>query len=244
MARVWGFNVPEVRAVEVELEGWSGVRVVQLTDLHFGLVTPVKLIEQTVARVNAENADLVVLTGDFVCRGYRFIGLITEVLSKLDGQVIAVLGNHDHWVAADAVARALKRAGVEVLQNEWTAVELQGRSLAVAGMDDSGTDHADPDATVRGLDRPALGLTHNPAAAPELWARGVRGVLSGHTHAGQVHVPRLTRPLHRRLGQPYLDGLYREEAGWVYVSAGIGAGAFPWRVGQPTRREITRLEVL
>ena len=243
MARVWGFNLPEVRAVEVGLEGWSGVRVVQLTDLHFGMVTPAELIAQTVARVNAEGADLVVLTGDFVCRGYRFIGRITEVLSKLDGRVLAVLGNHDHWVAADAVSRALKRAGIEVLQNQWTEVELQGRRLAVAGMDDSGTDHADPDATVRGLDRPALGLTHNPAAAPALWARGIRGVLCGHTHAGQVHLPRVTRPLHRRLGQPYLNGLYREAGGWVYVSAGIGAGAFPWRVGQPTRREITRLEL-
>lgn len=242
MDRVWGFRIPEVKPIAVTLSGWEGVKVVQITDLHFGLVTPRRLLEQTVLRVNAQNADLVVLTGDFVCRGNSYIGQITEVLGALEGRCLAVLGNHDHWVAAGAVRRALERAHIEVLQNQWTEVALRGRALAVAGMDDSVTKNHDPEATVKGLDRPALGLTHSPAAASLLWERGVTGVLSGHTHAGQIHPPKITRPLHRRLGHRYLGGLYEEQAGWVYVSAGIGAGAFPWRLGKPTRREIAQLD--
>jgi predicted MPP superfamily phosphohydrolase len=45
------------------------------------------------------------------------------------------------------------------------------------------------------------------------------------------------------LRQPYVGGYHEEEAGWVYVSPGIGAGAVPWRTGSPTRREVTLLEL-
>jgi predicted MPP superfamily phosphohydrolase len=228
----------------VVLPGWEGLTVCQLTDLHFGLVTPVKLLEAAVTEANATQSDVTVLTGDFVCRGSRHISQITRTLEALRGPVFAVLGNHDHWVAADAVRRALERAGVVVLQNDWTALEVNGRSLAVVGMDDSTTGNDDAELSVKGLDRPALGLTHNPAAAPSLWAAGVRGVLSGHTHAGQVHVKGVTRPLYAKLlGQPYCDGLVCDEAGWVYVSAGVGAGAIPWRGGERAQREVTRLQI-
>ncbi|MEZ4323514.1 MAG: metallophosphoesterase [Myxococcota bacterium] len=244
--RIWGFRAPEVKTVSVRIPGWEGpARVVQLTDLHFGLVTPKRLLDLAVDRANALEPDLVVLTGDFVCRGYRFIGQITNTLARLEAPAVAVLGNHDHWVAADAVRRALERANVEVLQNRWTRVDVRGAPLAVAGMDDSTTRNHDPDATVAGLpDHPVLGLTHNPAAAPLLWERGVRGVLSGHTHAGQFHVKGVTSGLYAKvLGQPFLGGMYEEPGGWVYVSAGLGAGAVPWRTGEPARREVTLLEL-
>lgn len=244
--RVWGFRVPEVKTVAVSIPGWeAGGRVAQLTDLHFGLVTPQALLDAAVERTNAEAPDLVVLTGDFVCRGNSWIGQITETLGRLDAPAVAVLGNHDHFVAADAVRRALERAEVTVLQNAWTTVEVRGERLAVAGMDDSTTHSDDAEATVRGLpEGPVLGLTHNPEAAPKLWERGVRAVLSGHTHAGQFHLGGATRRFYNRvLRQPYVDGMHATDAGWVYVSAGIGAGAVPWRTGAPTRREVTLLDL-
>ena len=244
--RVWGFRAPEIRVISGVLPGWSTpARIVQLTDLHFGLVTPQGLLDAAVASANAQGPDLVVLTGDFVCRGSRYIGQITQTLSALEAPAVAVLGNHDHWVAADAVVRALERAGVAVLQNQWTTVELRGQRLQIAGLDDSTSGHHDIEATVRGLgDGPTLGLTHNPVAAPLLWERGVHGVLSGHTHAGQLHLRGLTRAVYRSvLRQGFVGGMYRTDRGWVYVSAGLGAGAVPWRTGEATRREVTLLEL-
>ncbi len=254
--RVRGFRPPVVKPVDSPLAGLrSDVCVVQLTDLHFGLVTPDALIARAVRDAIAQQPDLVVLTGDFVCRGNRWISRIQRTLRPLADAglpVVAVLGNHDHFVAADAVRRALERSGITVLQNRWTSIAVSGHTLFVAGMDDSTTRSDDADATVRGLPdprtHPVLGLTHNPRAAPKLWAKGIQGVLSGHTHAGQLFVSGLTRPLYRRiLGQPYLDGLCAAETpdgptgAWVYVSAGVGAGAIPWRVGRPADREVTHL---
>lgn len=234
--------MPVVRRHVVPLPGLAApLRVVHLTDLHFGLVTRPDVLRRAVALAAAESPAVVVLTGDYVGRGRRHLGLVTEVLRGLPGRRVAVLGNHDHFVGGELVAAALAAAGVEVLRNAW--VDLG--PLRLVGLDDRLTGHADPDRAVAGLPPgPALGLAHDPHAARLLWARGVRVVLSGHTHGGQVHLPPVTTGLHALVGQRWLAGWHGEGDGRVYVNAGVGSGAFPWRVGAPAQREVASLELV
>lgn len=218
------------------------VALVHLSDLHFGAVTARAIHAHAAALVEAEQPELVVLTGDFVGRSRRHLGAVRDALAALPGRRLAVLGNHDHFVGGDLVARALEEAGVEVLANRW----ITHGELVIVGLDDRLTGHARPDDAVRALpcDRPALGLVHDPAAAELLWARGVRVVLAGHTHGGQVHLPPVTTGWHAVLGQPWLAGWCETERGGVYVNAGVGAGAFPWRIGGPAHREVAALRLV
>jgi predicted MPP superfamily phosphohydrolase len=225
----------------LSIPGWTGrATVAHITDLHFGWVTPTGVLEDAVALVDTLGADVCVLTGDFVGRGARFLPVVTETLAALRTPGVAVLGNHDHYVGASRVSRALERAGIEVLRNRSTRVG----GLEIAGMDDSTTGNHDPVATVAGLKGPALGITHNPSSAPALWARGVPVVLSGHTHGGQVHLRGVTAAFHRALGTRYLAGLYRAPAGVVYVNAGLGSTVFPWRIGRPAHREVALMTLV
>jgi predicted MPP superfamily phosphohydrolase len=240
--RTRGFRDPRLREIRLPVDHLERpLRVVQLSDLHVGMVTPLGLIRRAIELSNEVAPDLVVLTGDFVCRSTRYLTQLSETLSLLRGPRLAVLGNHDHWADGPAVRRALERAAVQVLQNENVA--LRGTGLKVVGMDDSTTSRHDPERAVQGLEGAALGLTHNPSAAPLLWERGVSTVLSGHTHGGQVHVSRVTPMLFERLGQRYVAGLYQEERHRVYVSAGVGSSALPWRGGAPARREVTLIHL-
>lgn len=50
-------------------DAFAGMRVVQISDLHFELYDEAFFLEAVVRRVNALAPDLVVLTGDFVSRG-------------------------------------------------------------------------------------------------------------------------------------------------------------------------------
>jgi len=59
--------------------------------------------------VRAARPDLVVLTGDFVAHSQAYLDDLTELLGMLDVPAFAVLGNHDHWCGADAVARAITK---------------------------------------------------------------------------------------------------------------------------------------
>ena len=57
--------------------------------------------------------------------------------------------------------------------------------LAVVGIDDAVTHHEDIEKACDQLPLPAICLSHDPRAAPALWAKGVGLVLSGHTHGGK-----------------------------------------------------------
>lgn len=242
----WGFARPKPYHAKVFLPDWQGrKRVAHLTDLHFGTVTPMALQRNAVALVNASHPDLTVLTGDFVARGLGHVEQLAAVMSEIRGRKLAVMGNHDWWSGADEVRRALAQADVEVIDNGWTEDGQGEDGLAVVGIDDWTTDHHDVGKACRGLrSRPALALSHNPEAAPELWAAGAGLVLSGHTHGGQFHVKEWTRALYRNLlAVRYLNGFYSEELGQVYVNPGVGSSVVPFRYGLPAQRCVAILDI-
>ncbi len=235
----------------------SHLRIAHLTDQHVGRITPFEVQMAAVEMTNAENPDVVFLTGDFVCHSQLYLDQLTEVMRGFKGPVLAVLGNHDHWSGADEVRCALERGGVEVLQNRNTLLTLRDQKLQVVGLDDAYTGHADRNEAVKGLrkDLPAIALSHIAEEADGLWRHGIPLVLSGHTHGGQVTVARLHElALGMIGGHKYVHGLYgsRDHAnrrdhhqpeGAVYVGAGIGAAVLPFRIGERGKREVTMFEL-
>lgn len=228
------------------------LRVVHLTDLHVGRVTPMAVQRAAVALTNAQKPDLVFITGDFVCHSQDYLDALGEVMSAFAAPVVAVLGNHDYWAGGAEVARALTRAGVEVLHNCNTTLTVGHQRLQVLGLDDAYTGHADREKALKGLNPhlPVVGLSHIAEEADGLWAHGVPLVLSGHTHAGQVTLARLNElALGRLVGHRYVHGLYGARRnggahpGAVYVGAGIGASVMPVRLGERGQREITVFEL-
>jgi predicted MPP superfamily phosphohydrolase len=203
-------------------------------------------LERLVAQVNATHPDLVLLAGDFLV-GHAADGAadraarLTLPLARLQAPlgVVAVLGNHDYWTAPDAVRSALREAGVTILENE----AVQRGPMVVVGIADAFSGHDRPAkalSAARGLNGPRIVLTHSPDLAPRLPA-GLPLVLAGHTHCGQVVAPwigpllsRSPRDHWRRLYNPrYRCGLVRDPGRLVIVTAGVGSGTMPIRLGAP-----------
>jgi predicted MPP superfamily phosphohydrolase len=149
------------------------------------------------------------------------------------------------------VRKALRRAGVEVLDNAHTTITLRGQQLQVVGLDDAYTGHADAQFATKGLrhDLPTIGISHIAEEADRLWELGVPLVFSGHTHAGQVTLARMHELLLGHIvGHKYVHGLYgcrrrHGQKGAVYVGAGIGAAVVPLRLGTRGRREVAVFEL-
>jgi len=227
------------------------VRVAHVTDLHVGRVTPFAIQRQAQALINAEKPDLVLITGDFVCHSQLYLDQLSHLMEGFCAPVVAVLGNHDYWAGAEEVCLTLRRAGVEVLRNQNTTVTVRGQAIQLVGLDDAYTGHASPDKAVAGLrrDLPTLALSHIAEEADQLWRHGIPLVLSGHTHGGQITLARLHEiTLGRIGGHKYLHGLYgsrqaNDNAGAVYVGAGIGAAVMPFRFGERGKREVTIFEL-
>jgi len=224
------------------------LKVGHLTDQHVGRVTPMAAQLHAIDLLNAEQPDVVALTGDFIAHSLDYLDQLEEVLLRIDAPAFAVLGNHDHWSGPDEVRHILRRSGVEVLDNDNTIITVHREPLQVVGIDDSYTGHHDIDKACKGLnpDLPTIGLSHIAEEADPLWDRGVPLVLSGHTHGGQITWAKLHEwSIGKMAGHKYVHGLYgqRKGPGAVYVGAGIGASVMPLRVGDRGMREVTTFEL-
>jgi hypothetical protein len=235
----WRRRPMVVERVEVALRdlgpSFDGYRIAFLSDLHASPLVPRWWLEHAVEVVLKLAADLVALGGDFVDDDMHFVPLISKVLRPLNAPdgVVAVLGNHDHYVDPEAVRSQLSAAGIRELRNQALVIERGGDHLAVAGIGDLECDVIDFDAAVGHLpaDLPRVVLTHDPDAFA-YWPDGLRLdlMLCGHTHGGQAYLPFLGPPfVPSQFGFRYLSGTYREADRLLYVSRGVGVSGAPFR---------------
>ena len=151
--------------------------------------------------------------------------------------VFAVLGNHDFSVRNAlglrryrhlhrAVADALSAQGIIVLQNQTHTLERGRQRLYLAGVDDLWSRVCDPERTFAGLaeDVPRIVLAHNPCTIERLGNHRCDLMLSGHTHGGQINLPRLGRVTLGPKGRQFAAGFYRHGSSLLYVNKGIGFG--------------------
>ncbi len=203
----------------------DGLVVAQLSDIHIGRGSPDGRVLSAVRMLNDENPDLAVLTGDYVTTKRDPYERVPDLLKGIKAPTYAVLGNHDHYTDAPYLRRGLEGIGYAVLQNEHTVARIKGADFNILGVDDCTTRHDDVDKTFKanpGGSR--LVLSHTPTAAKKLPPWQGMLCLSGHTHGGQLHVPKLTQGIFARAGMPYVRGHYNVRGNQLYVNRGLGFG--------------------
>jgi len=110
------------------------IRVAAVGDVHLG--------EDACGRLRpalenvGEHADVLLLAGDLTRHGtVAEARVVADEFTGLPVPVIAVLGNHDYHDDKPAeVTRVLADAGVTVLEGDTARVEVDGRTLGVAGV--------------------------------------------------------------------------------------------------------------
>jgi uncharacterized protein len=212
-------------------EALDGLRVALLTDFHLTGDAVAHDIEQAVKLTQAEQPDIIVLGGDYVTlQNRRFMDPCAQLLAPLTAPsgVYAVLGNHDDEYE---MPRALRRHGLEVLDDERTVVTIRGETLDLIGLR-FWTRQASELARLMRAGAPAtVLLTHTPSRLPMATALNIPLMLCGHTHGGQIVVPGLGPIAGRRF--PVIEGMERVDNTTVFVSRGIGTVYVPCRINCP-----------
>jgi hypothetical protein len=236
-----------------------GMKIVQISDLHYSPVVWRKYLIQFLKWVNDLEPQVVVITGDLITGGYRYATRVASLLSHLKARdgVVCTFGNHDYSIygkrvngegqrRADFLESSLKKRGLIVLRNETLLIRPRGtqRPLALVGLDDEWSGNIDPGKAFAGVnaDWPTICLNHNPANVLELMEFPWQWMLSGHTHGRQVVKGAISKTLYPHRFRHYTHGYYSVRGRHLYVNRGISYGQ---RIHEWCRPEITvyRLEL-
>ena len=220
-SRSWRFGRRHplyVRREDVIVGLQRPVRLLYASDLH--LTGTDFVSERVAAAVAEERPDAVLLGGDLV-EGAAGRDCLERMIKELvrHAPVLAVEGNHDRFWGVSAVRAAVRAGGGHWLLDE--PVLLGGLRLVART-------HAPAD------EAPTCLVGHDPADLPAAASHGVRLVLAGHLHGGQLvlgeHGGRLYPGafLYRWNGLRFLDG-----GTTMLVSRGV-SDTLPVRFACPT----------
>ena len=249
---VWGsFEAWDIQLEKVRLSSekipptLNGLRIVQISDVHLGLIVRHKRLAKILAAVEAAKPDILVSTGDLVDGQINNLEGLSEMLQVIKPRYgkYAVTGNHEFYAGLSESLEFTQKAGFTILRHEGLPVT---DGFNIAGVDDPAGSYfkelkqSSEKEILLSLDRKnfTLLLKHRPAADPE--SLGLFDLqLSGHTHKGQIFpfniITLLYFPIHWGCLNP-VDHCY------MYVSRGSGTWGPPIRFLSPP--EVTLIELV
>lgn len=244
---VWGIVVEpyimlDYDNVEIAVPKWDknldGLKIAVLSDIHAG-AGPAEnwRLRRIVARTNAAKPDIILLLGDFV-NGHPFyskmpMSTYSKYLSGLKAPlgVYSVLGNHDSYYGREKIRKMLADAGIPVVENSNLEIKTPKGNFHLAGIADAITQNYFYRPTFAGIpkDAPVVFMSHTPDVFREI-PPAASFMLSGHTHGGQVRLPRGIRPAKNvKFERGAVEGLYRKDGKTSYTTRGLGTSRIPVR---------------
>ena len=211
-----------------------GFRILHLSDLHIDGVPG--LTGALCDCIREVPVDLCVLTGDYRFHAHgpchavypRMEKLLSAVQSRRG--VLGILGNHDE---AD-MAIAFEQLGIRMLVNE--SIELES-GLWATGVDDAhyyGCDDLSESLHPVPPDAFKLLLAHTPELYAEADQAGIDLYLCGHTHAGQICLPRVGAAfLNACCPRTFTRGKWQHGRTQGFTTAGAGCSVLPVRYNCP-----------
>jgi len=245
------FDVRDFEVVNLKVNipdldpAFKDYRIVHISDIHLGQWISAKRLEGVVNLVNKQKPDLIAITGDSV--SYVVNEAVLDMLRYLKNlkpqdAIVAVLGNHDHWIGAEEIRKVMNESRIIELENDVYTIERGDAMLHIAGVDSITLEKHDLDAVLRKLPEsgPAILLAHEPDFADVSAATGRFSLqLSGHSHGGQMIIPGLGTPFRGSQFRKYPLGEYKVENMVQYTNRGLGTNIFWIRINCPP--EITIL---
>ncbi len=256
---VYSFYIEPAQLVvheeDLKIPHWSaklnGFKIVAVSDIHGGakFITEEK-IREIVRLANEQNADLIVLLGDYVSQksGKNSdlkmpSATIAENLKGLSAKygVYGIIGNHDWWYDERKVRGEFEAAGVRILENQTVSIEVNGETVNLWGIEDYWKNRRVPTEAFDKIPtrENIIALTHNPdsllKAPPQIAL-----MLSGHTHGGQFKFP-FYGAIAFVNDKRFMEVFVEVDGKHVFVTTGVGTSGPAVRFRVPPEIAVLRL---
>lgn len=228
---------------------YYGLKIVHISDIHYGRVTFDNELEELVKKVNRTKPDIIVFTGDLIDQDTKMSNedndRVAKILSKLTARIgkYAVSGNHDYYYKNwDLI---IENSGFSNLNDKIDTIYLENkRYILISGMStnsygkksisDKLKESTEFLKDKKNDEKPiySILLMHEPDYIDDLNINNYDLVLAGHSHNGQVRIPfigaiKSTLPSGSK---KYYDRYYKIKNTDLYISNGIGTSKINFRL--------------
>jgi len=256
----WGNTALELNAYTISSsklpQSFAGYRIAHVSDLHNAEMG--KDNEKLLTMLRDTDPDMIAITGDLIDSRNTDIEVALQFVREAVkiAPCYYVTGNHEARVNEYGELKAgMEVAGVVVLEDERTEINLEGETITLIGVNDPSyhTDYLFGDSeTVMNTkleelhtenDGFTILLSHRPELFDAYVDQDVDLVLSGHAHGGQFRLPfigGLVAP-NQGLFPEYDTGIYTEDNTNMLVSRGVGNSILPFRINN--RPEVILIEL-
>lgn len=227
-------------------------KIVHITDIQGDQYTGTEEIAGYIKKVNKQQPDLIIFTGDLISYGTDYIKQSAKELGKAKATygTFAVVGDHDYWAGVDRVKQALTQEGIPLLQEENHTITVDSATnVSITGITEVYSKQADP-RDVDSLTSTSTGTLKIHAShqiddflISKAQQNSYNLMLAGHTHGGQIHVPFMGMSFSASERETeYIKGLYWDKDLPINVNNGLGFTLAPIRYGAPPNVSIITLE--
>jgi len=244
---IWDAPRVQIKNITVQIKNlpaeWKGKKVVQLSDVHLGYVGGKEFLNEIVATTNSINPAAVFITGDlFDGTGDKF-DYLAEGLNGIQTTkgTYFVTGNHETYFGLDKVYGFLEKTNVKIFHDDIVVVD----GLQILGINyPERMDKKSLSETIKKIpeynpEGASILLYHAPTNTDEAKANGIKLMLAGHTHQGQIFpYGFITKFIFKGLDY----GLHTDGDFSIYTTSGVGTWGPAMRVGTQSEIVVITLE--
>lgn len=209
----------------------SGLKIIQLSDLHFGSTMFNNNVKEIQIMVNKRKPDIIVFTGDLINKKYKLDSKEQEELishlKNMDASLgkYAILGDEDN----ELVSTIFNQSDFTVLRNEYELIYKEdNNALLLIGISAKNKDIEKAYNYFKEENHNkniyTIVLTHMPDTADELISTHQTDlILAGHSHNGEIRIPFADYPIFKYEGaKKYNQDYYKINDTKLYISSGLG----------------------
>jgi uncharacterized protein len=241
-----GLKVNEINVEASISDNFHGLKIIHLSDIHYGRTTWKKDLDYISKQVNLSKPDIIVITGDLIDRDTKMNEdkekTIIEFLNSMNATLgkYAIKGNHDaefsNWediikkgdfsnidddfdlIYKDTLIPFLI-SGVSTNLMVETSIE---EKMSKVSEYLSNEENVKPDFN--------LLLVHEPDYLDKMDLSKFDLILAGHSHNGQFRLPLLGAIILPEGAKEYYEPYYKIQNKDVYISSGIGTSTLSFRL--------------
>lgn len=221
-----------------------GIKIVHLSDIHYGQTTNKKELENIVKKVNSIKPDIIVLTGDLLDKDINYnnqdIENIINNLNNMEASIdkFIISGNHDLVKLID-YNKILEKINFTNLDDSYQIIYNKSTEpIMISGISTTNNkkdineklSEANKILTDKNNNiKYNILLMHEPDIVKTINYSNYNLILAGHSHGGQINLPLLKSIILPKNAKKYYKEYYNLKKSKLYISSGIGTSSLKLR---------------